>query len=879
MKNITILFPLILGLASCSLNPGAKRQLLSEIDQHWEFRQVGEDVWLPATVPGSVHTDLLANKVIEDPYYRLNEKKLQWIDKVDWEYRTIFKVDNSDLKREKAELVFEGLDTYAKVFLNGDVVLQADNMFRTWVVDVSGRLKQGDNELLIQFESPAKKGLEALKAYGFQLAADNDQSENGEIGPDRVSPYVRKAPYHFGWDWGPRLVTSGIWRQVKLRAWSTGRITDVNIIMENLTGEKAELTAEVEIEVTEPGDYTLAIHQYQDEKSQRNSVSPLRTSVKLNKGTNLLRIPIFINHPMLWQPNGYGERNLYSFRLDLLKGHDLIDDREAKTGLRNARLVQDTDSDGKGQSFYFEVNGKPVFAKGANYIPNDVFLNQVSPEKYEFIVRSAVEANMNMLRVWGGGIYENDLFYDLCDKYGIMVWQDFMFACAMYPGNDAFLENVRLEAIDNVKRLRNHPCIVLWCGNNEIEAAWGPYEENRGWGWKQRYTEEQREIIWHAYDTLFHKILPEVIMQEDPGRPYWHSSPSAGMGRLASYETASGDMHYWGVWHGLHPFTDFRKYKSRFMSEYGFQSFPELYSVKKYTLPEDWNIESDVMTAHQRSGIGNLRIKQYMAADYKIPENFEQFLYVGQLMQAEAIKLAIESHRAEMAYCMGSLYWQINDCWPVASWSGIDYYGRWKALHYFVREAFKPTVLVCSEDDGMVRVEMVSDSEEKRNLILEIRLLDFNGGILWQSDYSIGTPSPEIHIPLPEIIGTTDPAIVVLVSALKKEDQIIDTDLHYFVKPKDLKLTDPQIKTEIKDRGEVVEISIISTNLAKNVFLYADGLEEQFSDNFFDVLPGDTVLVTLPKNEITPDQLRSLKNLHLYLLSNSPQNHENTKFH
>ena len=285
-----------------------------------------------------------------------------------------------------------------------------------------------------------------------------------------------------------------------------------------------------------------------------------------------------------------------------------------------------------------------------------------------------------------------------------MVWQDFMFACAMYPGNDEFLENVRLEAVDNVKRLRNHPGIVLWCGNNEIEAAWGPYDENRGWGWKQRYTPEQREIIWKAYDTLFHKILPGVIAQLDPGRPYWHSSPSAGMGQLASYETNSGDMHYWGVWHGQHPFTDFRKYRARFMSEYGFQSFPEFNSVKKYTQPEDYHIESEVMMAHQRSGIGNLRIKQYMAEDYVIPGDFEQFLYVGQLLQAEAIKLAIESHRADMTYCMGSLYWQINDCWPVASWSGIDYYGKWKALHYFVREAFKPTIVVVSEAADSVRV-------------------------------------------------------------------------------------------------------------------------------------------------------------------------------
>jgi beta-mannosidase len=581
-------------------------------------------------------------------------------------------------------------------------------MFRTWTVDIKNKLKPGENELWVLFDSPTRRGLEELKKFGFQLAADNDQSENGEMGSDRVSPYIRKAPYHFGWDWGPRLVTSGIWKPVKLRAWSTGRIENVNIVTESLTEKSAAIKVIVEGNFERTGEYSLRI--------SLDKLPIYNGTWNTEHGTWNMNIPITIENPIFWQPNGLGDQKLYSFNIELLSEDKILDSKEIKTGLRLVKLIQEPDPDGQGKSFYFEVNGNPIFAKGANYIPNDIFLNRVSPEKYEFIVKSAADANMNMLRVWGGGIYENDIFYDLCDKYGIMVWQDFMFACAMYPGNKEFLDNVRLEAVDNVKRLRNHPCIVLWCGNNEIEAAWGPYDEKRGWGWKQRYTDEQKAIIWQAYDTLFHKILPGVISNDDPGRPYWHSSPSAGMGQLASYETKSGDMHYWGVWHGLHPFTDFRKYKARFMSEYGFQSFPEFNSVKKYTLPEDYNIESEVMMAHQRSGIGNLRIKQYMAEDYKIPEDFEQFLYIGQLLQAEAIKLAIESHRADMPYCMGSLYWQINDCWPVASWSGIDYYGRWKALHYFVKEAFKPTILVCSEEGDLVQIKMVSDEEDNGNL-------------------------------------------------------------------------------------------------------------------------------------------------------------------
>jgi len=850
----------ITGLSSCHSDVEINKLLRQEINQGWEFRQYGTEVWFPATVPGSVHTDLLASKMINDPFFRLNEKKLQWVDKVDWEYRTVFQVNEDVLSREESVLIFEGLDTYAKVFLNGDLLFEADNMFRTWNVDVAGKLRSGENELMVLLESPTRKGLEALKKFGFQLAADNDQSENGEMGADRVSPYVRKAPYHFGWDWGPRLVTSGIWRPVKLKAWSKGRIEDVNIVVESLTDDIAELKIRVGLDVSVAGKYSVQI--------SRDSITGFHVTRDMEHGTGNIEVPVTIHSPELWWSAGSGDQKLYDIKVELVHNEEVIDSEDVKTGIRDVKLVQEPDPDGKGRSFYFELNGKPVFAKGANYIPNDVFLNRVSPEEYEFIVKSAADANMNMLRVWGGGIYEDDLFYDLCDKYGIMVWQDFMFACSMYPGTDGFLESVRLEAVDNVKRLRNHPCIVLWCGNNEIEGAWGPYEENRGWGWKQRYNDEQRTIIWKAYDTLFHHILPGVIAQEDPARAYWHSSPSAGMGQLASYETTSGDMHYWGVWHGLHPLSDFRKYKTRFMSEYGFQSFPEFNSVKKYTLPADYDIESEVMMSHQRSGIGNLRIRQYMEEDYVIPDDFEHFLYVGQLLQAEAIKVAIESHRADMPYCMGSLYWQINDCWPVASWSGIDYYGRWKALHYFAREAFKPTVLTCSEDDDLFKIKMVTDDKETGNLKLEIRLIDFSGNILWESENEFEMPSQELTFSLKEILGKHDPASIVLVSKLIQGEDLIDTDLHYFVKPKKMKLNDPQINMEVNDIGGKIQVKLACVSLAKNVFLYADSLDEQFSDNYFDILPGDTVSVTIPKTEMLHERIPSLRIIHLFQTGN-----------
>ncbi|MDD5508880.1 MAG: glycoside hydrolase family 2 protein [Bacteroidales bacterium] len=855
MRTFSLILMTGLFLVSCNQRSEIKKMDRILLDQNWEFRQADTGSWMPATVSGTVHTDLLANKVIEDPYYRLNERQVQWIDKEDWEYRTRFVIDRAILAKEHIDLVFYGLDTYAEVYLNDEQILQADNMFRTWRVNGKGYVKEGNNLLRIRFLSPVNEGLKKLQAHGYPLPASNDQSEVGGLGDQRVSPFVRKAPYHFGWDWGPRLVTSGIWRPITLEAWDEARIRDLHVITKMVGHEQVDLEAHFTVLASEK--IRLDARIYADTMLIHEG------KLTLMPGENPIRVPVSIRQPELWWPNGMGGQKVYRIRVVVGQGKEIADETEVTTGLRTLRLVQDPDPDGTGKSFYFEINGVPVFAKGANYIPNDVFLTRVTPDRYEYIVRSAAEANMNMLRVWGGGIYEDDLFYDLCDDYGIMVWQDFMFACSMYPGDDAFLESVRLEAADNVKRLRNHPCIVLWCGNNEIENAWAEWDENRGWGWKQLYKSEQRAAIWEAYDTLFHKILPAVVAEHDPAVTYWHSSPSAGLGQLAGYDTKSGDMHYWGVWHGLNPFSDFRKYRARFMSEYGFQSFPEFNSVKRYTLPVDYDIESEVMMSHQRSGIGNLRIRQYMEADYTIPEDFEQFLYVGQLLQAEAIKMAIECHRADMPYCMGTLYWQINDCWPVASWSGIDYYGRWKALHYFVKEAFKPVALVMDGNEGKVQVHIVSDLPETRQAVLTMKIMTFEGQELWKESLPVDIPARSSSNYYEKEITGYDIGKTVLVASLAAEGVFNDTGLHYFTQPKYLKLADPGITVEIGVKGDAFEVTLASTSLAKNVFLTAEGYGGQFSDNFFDILPGEKVKVTFPKSGNLEEFKDHLKIMHL----------------
>jgi len=808
------------------------------LNSNWKFRQSNAEKWQPATVPGCVHTDLLQNGIIQDPFFRTNERSLQWIDKQDWEYITEFAIGEDLLAFSNLELFFKGLDTYADVYLNDKLVLSANNMFREWTVDVKPFLKKGTNKLRIHFKSPIQLGLQKLEAHGYPLPAVNDQSENGEMGDKKVSVFTRKAGYHYGWDWGPRFVTSGIWRPIILRGWNDARLADVQIIQEQLSDEVAQLKAVANIVVFTPGRYniSLLVEDLADPGKEKY--------VMLERGNHTIDLEFTIDHPKRWWSNGLGEPYLYHIQTSLSKGQDLLDRQKNSTGLRTLRIVQEPDKAGK--SFFVELNGVPVFMKGANYIPGDNFLNRVTPQEYKRIIALAVDANMNMLRVWGGGIYEEDIFYDLCDRNGILIWQDFMFACSMYPVDDAFMQNVREEAVDNVRRLRNHPCIALWCGNNEIDVAWSQFDEKGGWGWKQQYNSTQRKEVWDAYDRIFHKILPEVIGENDPDRFYWPSSPMAGEGKHAGYETQSGDIHYWGVWHGLHRFEDFRKYVGRFMSEYGFQSFPEFKSVKSYTVPSDWDIESEVMAAHQRSGIGNLRIKQYMDWYYKTPGDFESFLYVGQILQAEAIRSAIETHRRRMPHNMGTLYWQLNDCWPVASWSGTDYYRRWKALHYYVRKAYNEVLVSPIIEGKNVEIHVVSDRLAPIEAKMDIKLLDFKGNVLRDISKTISIPANSsanyFTADKTEFLkGHPSYEVFLHIQVLEGNALLSENNL-FFEAPKDLKLPKPTVQREIRTTVAGMLITLKTDVFAKNILLSTEG-EAFFADNYFDLLPGQTLTI------------------------------------
>ncbi|MDE2500298.1 MAG: glycoside hydrolase family 2 protein [Alphaproteobacteria bacterium] len=847
-----------------------KRQaepLEHELTGPWQFRQSGTGDWLAATVPGTVHTDLLAAGKIPDPFYRTNELDLQWIDKKDWEYRTTLDLDAATLAHDHLELCFAGLDTYADVYLNDVLVLHADNMFRRWTTDIKAHAKPGANVLRVLLRSPVQEGLKLLAAYGFDPPAVVEWSEIGGLGDKKISMFTRKAPYHYGWDWGPRFVTSGIWRKVTLRAWNTARISDLHIVQDSLTPDEAHLTAVFEIVSDIAGPAVVDV-QCPDHPAVKG-----HTRIRLQPGLNTAEVKFVISKPRLWWSNGLGEAFLYNIVGQLVAAR-ASDRREARTGLRTLKVVQKPDANGT--SFSVELNGVPVFMKGANHIPNDSFLPRVTPARYEHEVRSAVDTHMNILRVWGGGIYEDDYFYDLCDENGILIWQEFIFACVMYPGTQDFLDNVRAEAVDNVRRLRNHPCIALWCGNNEIDTAWQNDVPNGGWGWKQKYTPPQRDELWTAYKAIFYGILAETVAQHDPQRFYWPSSPLAFWDghdtvRHADLNTKqqSGDIHYWGVWWGELPFSSYRTYIGRFMTEYGFQSFPEFKTIEAFAAPGDYDIFSEVLKSHQRSSIGNGTIQKYMARDYKVPKDFRQFLYVGQVLQAEGIKTAMEAHRAHMPYCMGSLFWQINDCWPVASWSSIDYYGRWKAQQYFARKSFAPELVTSWIDGDTVKVCVVSDRLTDVPVTLTLEVLDFNGTVhkTVTQPFLLAKNSSAMAFtgPAADLLAGASPESVLLLSTLADGSDVLAEDRLYFRSVKDLALPQASVDVNVKDLGGEFAIGLSSPVLVKNLYLSLDDVDGFFSDNYFDLLPHRPKVVRFkPAGSVSAKALKNdLKLMHM----------------
>lgn len=784
----------------------------------WNYRKIGDPVWKSANVPGTLLTDLLEAKDILDPFIRDNDNLVLSLFDNDFEYcRTFEWKENSEQERIQF-LQFDGLDTLAEVRLNGVKILDTDNMFRTYRVNISSLLQAGMNEIRIRLHSPVQYMKEK-------------QAQKPLFGIPMVVPgftHLRKAHYMSGWDWSPKLPDCGIWKDVTLLDISHAMLKDVLIRQTHEEGSvKLEFDLDVENYTRLPLSATISIIGPGGEKWQHIH--------SVDHSTNS---EIIIEDPCLWWPRGYGEQALYEVKVELTHRDHLLDSKQYQIGLRT--LTVNTEADEWGNQFAFEVNGIKIFSMGANYIPEDNLLGRLSRERTERLIKDCAEANFNTIRVWGGGFYPSDDFYELCDQYGIIIWQDFMFSCGIYNFTESFIENSLHEIEDNVKRVRHHASIGLYCGNNEIEMFFGDG--------RIESTEENKD----GYVLLFEKNIPGLMAAIAPDSFYWPGSPSSGGDFLNTNSEDYGDGHYWEVWFGNKPFTEYRKTFFRYMSEFGFESIPDLKTIEAFTIPEDRNLFGYVMENHQKNPSGNQIMLTYLSETFQYPKDFSSLIYVSQIMQAEAMRYGVEHWRRHRGRCMGALYWQLNDCWPTLSWSGIDYYGRWKALHYYARKFFAPVLVSACEEDTQVSLHVTNETREPVQGRLHFKLRDAESGILLTGSKDIivdALASQEIaSLDLADYLVTMEnKRNTYLEYHLETGTTIIGQATVLFVPAKHFQFKNPELKFTVTEQETYYEISLTAEAFTKYVQLSLTDIEGVFSDNYFDLSAHDVKKVRLNK--------------------------------
>ena len=704
MRKLFIIVIMLFALAACQTveNPNLIEQSLN---QGWTLMgDTLNNINMQIDVPSVVQQSLYENGLIPHPYLGTVENELLWISDHPWDYGLRFDADRDLLDKEYIELVFDGIDTYAEVSLNGEKLFFADNQFRTWKHEVKDLLKEKDNLLEVHF----------IRYDSTQLALYEQHQ------PKLPEKYAvsRKAPYQHGWDWAPKYKNVGIWKPVKLVGWNEARLENAYIVTQSANAERAELSLHLDVESNEDKDITIEVGV------STGSTTLASRSLSLSKGRQHTVLPITLDNPQLWWPSEIGKQPLYDFEVVLKKGDKVLDSKQFKSGIRTFEMVDEPDSIGR--AFYFKVNGVPMYAKGANYVPEEMIETWMNADNTMSLLRQAKDAHFNMLRVWGGGIYPSDDFFNICDSLGILVWQDFMYAGTMYPYDEAFLENARIEAEEQVKRLASHPSLALWCGGNEISEGY------YNWGWQKslNWSEEDDKAIKAGYDRLFEGILPQAVAQYDGTRPYWPSSPSKGWGRPESL--TEGDVHYWGVWWGEQPYEMYREKVGRFNSEYGYQSYPDYQTLLKIAQGEPLSKDAEVIAAHQKHARGTQLIDDFVKRYYPDiqPKDFEEYVHLSQLSQAYGMEIAIEAHRTAKPYNMGTLYWQLNDAWPVTSWSSIDYYGNPKVFHERLKTLFAPVLLSLDWKDYGVFV--TSDLMRDINGELVVKVLDPENHVLFE---------------------------------------------------------------------------------------------------------------------------------------------------
>ena len=792
--------------------------ITAEIHSGWQMRQAGWEEFLPASVPGSVYHDLMQNGKMDDPFWRDNfPKALKRMDH-DYEYKTEFAADKALLKSDAVLLRFEGIDTVADVFLNGEKLGHTENMHRTFEFEVKDLLKEEGNELRVLLHSPTRF---IKEEYKHNVA---DGSEEAMVG----FANLRKTHCMFGWDWGPRLPDAGLWRPVKLLGIEKARVDSVYVTQKHEDG-KVTLHFDVDADVYDREalmGYTVLITD-PDGKETLCKGSPEE---------------IVIERPQLWWPNGLGAQPLYTVEVRLYAGGKQVDAWKKRIGLRT--LTMHIEKDAYGESFAHEVNGVQVFAMGADYIPEDSIFPRINEARTRELLRQCKEAHFNTIRVWGGGYYPDDWFYDACDEMGLMVWQDFLFACAVYNLTDEFEDNIRAEFADNIKRLRHHASLALWCGNNEMEM----FVERGLW--------VKTPIQKSDYVKMYEYILPKVLKELDPQTFYWPASPSSGGGFDDPNGFDRGDVHYWDVWHGNVPFTDYRRYYFRYLSEFGFQSFPSVETVKTFALPEDCNPFSYVMEKHQRNNAANGKIMNYLYQTYLYPTSFDAFVYASQLLQADAIRYGVEHFRRNRGRCMGAIYWQLNDCWPVISWASIDYCGRWKALHYAAKRFFRPLTLSCAEEGLLTQNPNINferyEYEEnalKKGMHLCVEnetMLSHTVEVTWQlrrADASVIRQGREIVTVEPlsskwleyEDFADADTFGDYIAYQMTENGAPAASGTALFCAPKHFRFADPQLALRVE--GD--EIVVTAAAYARSVQILNADDTLKLSDNFFDMNAGE----------------------------------------
>ena len=778
----------------------------------WSFAMRGGEP-LPAAVPGCNYHDLLRLGRIEDPFYGMNEGKSAWVGESDFDYLRTFELTSEDLAADRIVLSCGMLDTICRIYINDLLVGEGRNCHIGYAFDITGKVRAGENTLRVEFDSPARYA----KAMAKRLRTPPDINFRGRT-------HIRKPQCHFGWDWGPCLPVSGIVGDIALTLYTGARLLPPEISQRHHNGN-VTLQAKVKTEQFRPG---AAI--------RLTLLSPEGEPIAQASGDVLEHA---IVNPELWWPHDLGGQPLYTIRAEAIFDGEAVDIIEKSIGLRTITLNRGADA--WGRNFQFVVNGVPIFAKGANYIPPDAIPDRATTEAKRTLLEQCVRANMNMVRVWGGGYYETDEFYDICDRLGLLVWQDFMFACAAYPFDRAdFLENVKEEVAYNVTRLRHHASLALWCGNNEIEAM---------------------SMLWKNYITLsrwtekfFWRILPGWVEKHDGATPFISGSPTGGAYRKGTAEDHEGDTHLWHVWHGLQPLDYYRRRMTRFCSEFGLESLPSMEAVRSFAEPADYDITSPVFNAHQKCGTGNQKILYYILSQYRQPKGFGDLLYLSQLTQAECVRDATEHWRRSRGRCNGSLYWQLNDCWPVCSWAGVDYAGRGKALHFAARRFFSPVALSIEDSEKSIKLYVLNDTREARYLTLAWQLMDFDGKIVASNESAVIAPPLSSH--MHTSMANCGNKNLVLRAQLKDGDQVISTRTLLFGKEKDLDLPACKFKARVEVKDGIATITAQSDRFARAVMIESGLASGDFSDNFVDFFPNEPMTFTVRTNGVSAGALR-----------------------